>query len=852
MRTDATMDTSTHRLLHAIDCTRDYPEDQFFSHGATAVTRTSAGAYREAEPKPMARFGYRFAIEHVGKPHVAIIRYPDDKRRHMCIMDGTTYDLTTGVFTGLEQPLSGEMQELRQVFWPRWKDCSIVFMTWGEGEPAAASAVEIWELRELPALLPPVGASDGPRRELGIQYEDPCGTGAAEGATNREEWLDRVVQYSRHTGQGLFVHPMAWYHGPLFPSNCEPAGALDTVTARDRKTYMRWTTQPEDWYAPMLEKFGEEGLQFQGSLTLMRLGSLMEKMNIDLGFIKAGADTINNMLWNDNVQESTMDWTTTYNVRNFNSALEALKDVKSIRGGQLRELAYGEKVNRAYHTGPIFNPLHPVVQEAILRFVREIGERYARFPAFKGISFNMFASAMPWFGSIHSGYDDYSVRLFEHETKISVPVDTEAPDRFSRRNEFLTYVCREAWVNWRCRKIRELFGTIRQTLAAARDDLRVTVTLWDETVFPNVLGDISASHQLYARQAKLELYRSAGIDMALYRDEPGLEVDLAIGNPRDRGGHGSSETGGAKLPPEEISMYRDFDFLDQESLDACHAHDRPGAFIFNCWTEAWGKHTWFLPEPDDPNLAQVTDMDGKPAEGVMRTNCEYPEDGFWWDTQMRITPPFPSGVHFLEPYAHAVAELDACRITRGGLFLDKAHSEEIRQFALAYRALPRRKFVTVGGSTDPVAVRTLCGDARRHFYAVNRDYYPVTVLITFNRDPSDLRDLATGESVKASRRWRLALGPYQLRSFAVAPDAEIVEFAATPPENVAKVLAEEAECAFRAFEDARRRGLCIPGMDEFETRMRAALAEGRLAWLRRALTSYITRKCLEEQRNKNA
>jgi hypothetical protein len=75
---------------------------------------------------------------------------------------------------------------------------------------------------------------------------------------------------------------------------------------------------------------------------------------------------------------------------------------------------------------------------------------------------------------------------------------------------------------------------------------------------------------------------------------------------------------------------------------------------------------------------------------------------------------FQAGVHFLEPYAQAVADLDACRITRGGLFLDKAHSQQLQQFARAYRALPRRRFTTVGSSTDPVAVRTLVRDNRRY------------------------------------------------------------------------------------------------------------------------------------------
>ncbi|MCA9419279.1 MAG: hypothetical protein KC917_23610, partial [Candidatus Omnitrophica bacterium] len=189
-------------------------------------------------------------------------------------------------------------------------------------------------------------------------------------------------------------------------------------------------------------------------------------------------------------------------------------------------------------------------------------------------------------------------------------------------------------------------------------------------MIPNTLGPVSASHQIGARLSNYELYREAGIDLALYGDEPGLEVDLSMGNSRDRGGHGPNPAAGVNTPLAAASMFRDFEFLDAETLAAAHNHSKPGLFIFNCWVEAWGKHIWFKPDPEDPNLPTVSLMDGKPAEGVLRINSEYPKDGFWWDSQLRITPPFPAGPHFLEPYAHAVAELDACRITRGGLFLD--------------------------------------------------------------------------------------------------------------------------------------------------------------------------------------
>ncbi len=828
---------SRRRLLASFDCTKDYPPESFFAKDATRVVETSAGRYREAGGKTSARFGYRFAIEHVGRPHVAVIRYPDDKRRYMCIMDGTCYDLSTGVFTGWAQPVSGQMLEVRQVFWPRWKDCSITFLTWGQGEPAAVASIKIYELDELPPLRVPGDPGDGSRRELGIQYEDPCGTGASEGAMNRSEWIERLVSYARHSGQNLLVYPMAWYHGPQFPSAREPADGFDVIVGADRKQYVRWTTQPADWYAQLLERFGREGLAFQGSLTLLRLGSLLKKMNVDLDAIKSGADTFNNMLWNNQVQASPQDWTLEYNVRNFPSKI----------AGTLKSTgwAYGEKPGGPYHAGPMFNPLHPTVQEAIIGLAKEIAERYARFPAFKGISFNLWHATILWFASLHSGYDDYTVALFQTETGIAVPVDAKSPERFAKRYEFLNFYCQPAWIAWRCQKIRDLIRRIRDVVVAARPDLRVTLTLWDETTIPQLRGWASAATQLHARPSTAEIYREGGLDFRLYANEPGIELDLGCGNPRDRGGHPPHSADGINTPIESACMYRDHDFLDAETLGAISAQARPGAFIFNCWVESWGEHKWFAADADDAQAKDLAVMDGKPAEGIFRINSLYPPDGFWWDSQLRITPAFPGGVHFLEPYAHAVAELDALRITRGGLFLDKAHSEELRRFAAAYRALPRKKFETVGGTTDPVAVRTLVHDGKRYFYLVNRDYYPVRVELSFERSPGKLQDLATGENLRASRRWELTLGPYELRSFAVARDIGITGFTPKPPAAIAAALLADGQKALRDLDAARAAGRLIPGMDEMRRDIERAIAAQRLAWLRRALTSYTVRKCRE-------
>jgi hypothetical protein len=267
-------------------------------------------------------------------------------------------------------------------------------------------------------------------------------------------------------------------------------------------------------------------------------------------------------------------------------------------------------------------------------------------------------------------------------------------------------------------------------------------------------------------------------------------------------------------------------------------------FIFNAWHEAWGEHKWFPCEPGDPNLPAIATTYGKPNANIFRINSEYPKDGFWWDSQLRITAAYPPPPHFMEPYAHALAEFDACRITRGGLFLDKCHGDEIRRFALAFRALPAEKFDTVGRSTDPVAVRTLAAGDRRYLYLVNREYYPVEVALAFAQHPGPLTDLASGETIPGAARIVLTLAPYELRSLTLAPDTVVPRFTVRPPPTIIASLTAQAEDALAAIRQAQKAGHFIAGSAELATGIQAAVNEKRWAWLRHALTAYPICKCL--------
>jgi len=839
----------TGKFIKAYDCTLDYPPEEYLEYQPTRVVESPAGRYREAGDRMRCRFAYRFRIEQIGHPHMVILRYPDDKRRHFGVSDGMTYDMTMGIYTGFEYPLSNTMHEARLFFYPRWNDCAIQITTWGDGEPAAAASIEIWELADAAPLQVPGDPGDGSRRELGSQWEDPCGYAIAEGAMDHTQWVDHVLAYARHSGQNLIQPIMCWYYGPQFPSETNYSDNTNIMASPDHILWARATQQPADWWAYLLTQAGEAGIGIVGALSLFRLSSLLQGMNIDLPSIQAGADTYNNMLANNQVQSTIGDWTGDFNALMMG---ERVKRVNAEGSGAIFAPVprpWGERENPLNHSGPMFNPLHPVTQEKVLTFVQELLDRYASYPAFQGLSFNIFAGSLLWFGSLHAGYDDYTVGLFEKETGIKVrplvgetPIDPQDPARFSKRYEFLTYTARPAWIAWRCRKVAEWICAIRDRLLAARPDLRLTVSAWQETLITQLLGQLSPELQVGARPSLRQLLLEGGIDLSLLGEEPGIEVDLQIGDARDRATWGHM---GLDAPLEFNCMFRDANYLEKDTLDAVADTAQPGAFIFNCYAEDWPETVCYPADRNNSYYATAGDMDGKPVDSLANMNCLYPEDGWWYASQFRIYTPFPTGVHFLEPLAHAVAELDAQRITQGGLFMDRCHTEELRQFALAYRALPRKKFDTVGESTDPVVIRTLVDDGKRYLYLVNREYYPITVRLDFNGHGT-IRHAATGQEETIGKSWTLALGAYALHVITMPPEMEATGFTCVLPPEVVDQVRAESERALCAIDAMRKAGQFVPGMEEMATGIPAALAAGRIAWLRRTLTGYVVRRCLRD------
>lgn len=735
------------RLIHSIDCTSEFSSESYFSCGETRVCDTSCGRYREAAATPLARFGYRLRVK-AGTAHLLRVRYPDDRRRFMMIGDGTSYDLSTAITTGGVWPLSGKMQQLEEIFWPRFADLSICFMTWGYEEAAAVAGFELFELDE--NELSPLELDHQPaRRSFGVQYEDPCGIGASEGSRRFDEWLEHVITYLKHTGQNVFAYPLCWYHGPLMPVRGEQAGVFNIIVEEDRKQYIAWSDDPPEWPDQLLKRCDEEAIDFYAVTTLLRLDSLMRHPD---------AAAMQNRLWNNRLQTGTMDWTVVYHTGNFPSMLI---DAEPFDLSRPRTFMFGEKAgDPEVPPGPIFNVLHPFVQERLIAFFREVAEKYREHASFKGFSVTMWAPTLLWFGSLRSGYDDWTAARFSADTGIELPGAPDDPGRFARRHEFLIHHCRELWIDWRCEQIARLIRRIRDAITAVRRDLRLSLTLWNEPFVPAVRGCHHREHQFGVRASMLELYREAGFDPALFRDEENIDFALQTeGGGRDRTPGNQRDMG-----EEAFHMFRDHDFLDMSVWDELRRLERPSVYVFNAWHEAWGRHRWFPAAPGEGSEALETY--GKKAP-FFRINSEYEKDGFWWDSQLRIAPASPPPPYYMEYFAHALAECDAVKLTAGGLFLDKTHTVQFRRFAAVYRSLPAHRFEDVPGCEDPVKARRWYAPEATYAYWVNRTAFSCRIHLRWSDGTEETFLLSAFELAS-----RVKAAGVQLNSVECTPDAD--------------------------------------------------------------------------------
>ncbi|WP_276499482.1 LamG domain-containing protein [Pontibacter litorisediminis] len=659
--------------------------------GGTTTVSSALGAYREGGSKVRDRFALGFEVRDVNEPHVAVITYPDDKPRTMEVMlqdfgNNIDFQVHTGVFTGEEYPLSHKMLEHRVVFWPRSKKQAFIFMTAEEGYPAAVQGIKVYRLQDF-AVASTNGRFAGsvPARSTGLYYEDPVlfhnfGTGRdLKGFTKA---ADRMIQYMQSFGQTEVEYPLAWYAGPLYGTAVEPFQPdIDGAQGGQRP-------HPAGYPAYLLQRLGEHNMKFTAGLHIHTLPSLNKYAVADTARIHKGDETVININ----------------------------KDGK---------LWYG------YWHGadPNYNPADPRVMASVNAIVQEITARYAKAPAFDGISLVMARPKLFTFGSLASGYNDSNLQRFQKEAGIRIPTYTPGdPERFAKSYTWLMEnpAARKAWIDWRCQVLYEHYAAMASQMAAYRADLKLKLNVFVHLTHNERLAD-------YLAQPPVEVMREMGIDPALYKDHPNILLNYTS-VPADLRWKRSH------YPPARHEVNRTV-MTAPEVVASLTDHKQVRMTIHDRYWE-------------DP-VGSEQPLEGLKAMGV--------REMVW-----RASTFNGARFHSLEPYMFALHHLDATSMVKGGYVVGTFGMEqELARFSQALQALPAVKFEEVPAVSDPVRIRQQVVDGRLYFYVLNTLPEPVEINVRL-KEAGALREPVTGNSRRKSRKHRLSLEPYGLQVFTSA------------------------------------------------------------------------------------
>lgn len=795
------------KLIWYKDCTEPLTESDF-EIGESRVITAAFGTYRETGTVDDNRFGYRFDVKRTDRPHLLEITFPDDKERTMCFGDGVCYDLNCSVVVGGDQANTGTMRRVCNVFWPRALDQSILISSFSGKKPAAAASIAVYELESLPAS--PISDESYPTRTFGIQYEDPCNIGASEGAYATQDWTERHIDYMHLTGQNRLVYPINWYHGPNIPVQSQPGNRWNGLVLAEngsRAFYGRSVTGDfPDWLDGLLTRFDAEGLHFTGSMTLMRLGRLIGMMNTDETAVRAGADTVCNVLYDGTVQNSTNDWTTEYDYYPTTEIGE-----------------WGKPQT------PIFNPLHPTVRAQIKEYLGEVARRYAHHPSFEGFSINLWHGTMLWFGNLLAGYDDICATRFTEDTGIVIPAAQDDPHRFEKRYAFLTEHAKEAWIAWRCSIVKEFLCEIRDMLREIRPDYHLGVTVWNEPAGngywhgrEGIPSRSSEESQFAVGPTNEELYRYAGMDFSMYGGEDGISFTVERNFGRDKTQWNTDDDVISRSLTDPV-------WLEEDMYAKLRANNNTEGFHFDCWVERWGKHSRVpCDDTDKNNIEKIRAMPDYKATQIHKTHTVYADDPdrrFFYDAQLRITSLLPDAPYYSEQITADLALHDALSVTAGGLYLDKSHAMEQLAFAKEYRRLPAKRFSDVPGFTDPVCLRYLCETDTTWVYALSREPYEITVSF-----------------VCGDRTETFILAPFALKTFRYAFAAVPTAVTVTLPSDVRETYLDDAKKTLALLDSCRDAGeIFCRGIDITSERIRAAADAEHFSELRHLLQSYVVK-----------
>ena len=474
-------------LVDSVDCTlAEETAHKFRDNGTSQVVDGPAGRYRAtgtAKLRPVGYvkdkesgswrrtnpdekqeagyyaadwFAYTLKVKNPGKPHLVVSQVPNDVRRLVSIY---ATDQVTGHYNGWvldagEAPEAGPFSPVSFVVWPNGNAIDVCVWCSNNNHNStlnrqgAAAKLELYELPDgLPALPEAAGGWaagpefgwNGEQVNLGVNERTmpPLwpGNDLIPGQLARFAWdgaayhdwkalqtsWERFGQFSAYRGDNLCITPVHTYGMNFLQGDAERM--LPKLWDIYSKGYRGRVVDPmeRDIFKLMLLTAQKYGVRLVADFMVHRLEGIAPLLAKQAGVPEDG------ILVTD---DTGKPWVAVSGIR-------------------------------------MMNPANPVARKYMIDLMDALGRQYGSSPAFAGVRTRQWtgwpSGLDGWFVNEKLGYDDATVDLFTRETGVKLPVTATDETRFKARREFLLGTQREAWLDWRCRKVL----TLREEMLAA-------------------------------------------------------------------------------------------------------------------------------------------------------------------------------------------------------------------------------------------------------------------------------------------------------------------------------------------------------------------------------------------------
>lgn len=786
------------REVWSVDCTAEPEEGAFiacnqsagrrdYAEVETEVVDGPAGRYRQlAENEDSHNFAYKYNIERLYAPHLAVVEYPDDAKRNILvtlkepgIFGGAVdqgYQRSESAVT-MDQDLMPErtnrMKKLYLLFWPNNHVGSIHVNTIRGGEkPAAASRITIYEItNDLPALH----VADAGERLIGV-----------------------------HTERGPWCLAANYYAGPL-------AERFLRMGPRDHPEFYRnFYTATENMIKRM--RFSGQNLYLMGHF--MYRSTVYPSRMADMGYSQnnyGGADWVRdyNGLMLRMFERNGMSMISGVEHFSCDAYTNVQPTPEEIREGVEHPFQVGRDgrlfpIHSTYHSSgyrggsgrpredgwcrwPAMNYFHPEVQERFLAIVGEISDLYRDYPAWNGLAIFVSRCMGPMEVSylrsptmMWAGYEDFTVDLYEEETGVRIPVAPNDPERFRKRYEWLVAdpARRDHWITWRCGKYTALFRRLRDRIQGERGDIKLHIILGEPMLWEASQEMLDGHYD--DRAYLLDVLKQFGFDLPKLMKEE----DIAISGNFAIAGSGAARNRTSHQGWREMTLNSDWQDLI--------ANNNLGGAYLKSGLQHYGAYNY--PEGDWIFTGSGT------------------RQGWFWST------------HLTESFVNVMARSNPTWIphTWTDVCDSMGRLQEHRIFARAYRSLPNGRYerLTGNGLETNIWISQTEKEGATWAYAANLDWWRPTVTLRFT-DGTQVRDLIRDEPVAhRDNQWTFLLEPYSIQSFRVTNGRILSAETRIPEEDRAHIVKSVQQAlaeSRQVLTEAQRRSDELAGKPGWDT-----------------------------------